>query len=67
MDWSQGQGHRSGKTGSLKTYYAGLLFSAFLLLVVSVLLWNDKMSKEVAAGLFGSLIGYWYGRDKPKG
>lgn len=42
---------------ALKTYYAGLSFSAFLLIVVSVLLWNDKLSKEVAAGRLGSLIG----------
>lgn len=51
---------------ALHAYYAGLAFGAFLLSVFSFLLWHDKLSKEVAAGLFGSLIGYWYGRDKPK-
>jgi hypothetical protein len=68
-EWTglKGRAIEADKQIALRTYYAGLSFSAFLLLVVSVLLWNDKLSKEVAAGLFGSLIGYWYGRDKPKG
>lgn len=52
---------------SLVTYYVGLLFSAFVLAVLSALVWNDKIGKELAAGLFGSLIGYWYGREKTKG
>jgi hypothetical protein len=52
---------------SMRMYYSGLAFSAFLLLVLSTLLWDNKITKELAAGLIGSLIGYWYGRDKPKG
>src|ERR1035438_504345 len=52
---------------SLTAYYWGLGFSAFVLLVLSALMWHDKISKELAAALFGSLIGYWYGREKPKG
>jgi hypothetical protein len=55
------------KAISLGTYFGGLGFSAFLLVILSTLLWHDKITKELAAGLLGSLIGYWYGRDKPKG
>ena len=43
------------------------LFAGFVLLVLATLAWNGKFSKEVAAGLIGSLIGYWYGRERPKG
>ncbi|HEY6351942.1 MAG TPA: hypothetical protein VI636_21310 [Candidatus Angelobacter sp.] len=52
------------KQVSLRTYYLGLGFSAFVFLVLSTLLWFDKINKELAAGLIGSLIGYWYNRDK---
>lgn len=52
---------------TLGTYFGGLGFSAFLLVMLSALLWHDKITKELAAGLLGSLIGYWYGRDRPKG
>ena len=55
------------KTITLGTYFGGLGFSAFLLVILSALLWHDKITKELAAGLLGSLIGYWYGRDRPKG
>jgi len=56
----------SQKVISLGTCFAGLGFSAFLLVVLSSLLWHDKITKELAAGLLGSLLGYWYGRDKPR-
>ncbi|MEQ1883912.1 MAG: hypothetical protein ABL967_02555 [Bryobacteraceae bacterium] len=49
-----------------KLYLLGIVFSVVLLLVVSTLAWNDKISKEITAGLLGSLIGYWYGRERPK-
>lgn len=55
------------KTISLGTYFGGLGFSSFLLVILSALLWHDKITKELAAGLLGSLIGYWYGRDRLKG
>jgi hypothetical protein len=55
------------KAVSLWMYFSGLGFSAFLLLDLTFLLWRDKITKELAAGLLGSLIGYWYGRDKSKG
>lgn len=55
------------KEVSVKLHYLGLAFSAFVLLMLSILLWHDKITKELAAGLLGSLIGYWYGRDKPRG
>jgi len=56
------------KKVSLQTYYWGLAFSAFVLLFLGGLLWYDKISKELAAGLIGSLIGYWFGRhEKEKG
>jgi len=58
---------QSQKTVSLWSYFGGLGFSAFLLVILTALLWHDKITKELAAGLLGSLIGYWYGRDKPKG
>jgi hypothetical protein len=50
----------------LRTYFGGLGFSAFLLVILIALLWHDKITKELAAGLLSSLIGYWYGRDRPK-
>jgi hypothetical protein len=49
---------------SLRTYYFGLAFSAFVLLFLGALLWYDKLSKELVAGLIGSLIGFWYGRHE---
>ena len=52
---------------SLRIYYWGLGFSALVLLVLSVLLWHDKITKELAAGLFGALIGYWYGYGRDRG
>ena len=52
------------KKVSLRTYYWGLAFSAFVLLFLGALLWHDKISKELAAGLIGSLIGYWFGRHE---
>lgn len=55
------------KAITLGTYLGGLGFSAFVLVILTALLWHDKITKELAAGLFGSLIGYWYGRDRPKG
>jgi hypothetical protein len=55
------------KAISLGIYFGGLGFSAFLLIILSALLWHDKITKELAAGLLGSLIGYWYGRDRPTG
>lgn len=55
------------KAISLGTYFGGLGFSSFLLIILTALLWHDKITKELAAGLLGSLIGYWYGRDRPKG
>ena len=58
---------QSQKAISLGSYFGGLGFSAFVLVILSALLWHDKITKELAAGLLGSLIGYWYGRDRPKG
>lgn len=52
---------------SLNANRWGILFSCFLLTVLSILVWNGKITKELAAGLIGSLIGYWYGRDRGKG
>jgi len=68
-DWSglKTKELQNQKAISLGTYFGGLGFSAFLLLTLTALLWHDKITKNVAAGLLGSLSGYWYGRDKPKG
>jgi hypothetical protein len=44
----------------------GLLFSALVFILLCGLLWLDKITKELAAGLIGSLIGYWYGHQKDK-
>jgi len=49
-----------------KSNCIGLGFSAFLLILLCALLWRDKITKELAAGLIGSLIGYWYGHQKDK-
>ena len=67
-DWSglRTKELQNQKAISLGTYFGGLGFSAFLLVILSVLLWQDKITKELAAGLLGSLIGYWYGRDRPR-
>jgi cysteinyl-tRNA synthetase len=69
-EWSglKGKQLEAQKKVALRTYYSGLAFSAFVLLFLGALLWYDKISKELAAGLIGSLIGYWYGRhEKEKG
>lgn len=68
-EWSglKGKELQHQKALTLGTYLGGLGFSAFLLVILSTLLWHDKITKELAAGLLGSLIGYWYGRDRPKG
>ncbi len=63
----KGKGIEAEKRVALHMYYSGLLFSVILLGVITLMIWHEKLSKEVAAGLLGSLIGYWYGRDKPKG
>jgi hypothetical protein len=42
------------------------LFAGFVLLVLAALAWYGIFSKEVAAGLIGSLVGYWYGRERTK-
>jgi hypothetical protein len=55
---------RNQRAIALGTYFGGLAFSAFVLIMLSALLWHDKITRELAAGLLGSLIGYWYGRDK---
>ncbi len=49
---------------SARVFYFGLGFSAFVLVALSALAWHDKITKDVFAGLVGSLIGYWYGREK---
>lgn len=51
---------------ALHSYYGGMAFGAVVLSAVIALIWHDKIGKDVGAGLLGSLIGYWYGRDKPK-
>ena len=49
-----------------KATLMGLGFSALVFILLCVLLWHDKITKELAAGLIGSLIGYWYGHQKDK-
>lgn len=52
------------KTLNLHSMYLGIGFSAFVLIVVSVLAYHKLISETVTASLLGSLVGYWYGRDK---
>jgi hypothetical protein len=47
------------KTNVLGTSFGLLIFGA-----VCALRWHDKITQELAAGLIGSLIGYWYGRER---
>jgi hypothetical protein len=51
---------------SWTVYAFTLIFGAFLFGVLAALLWHGKITPELAAGLMGSLIGYWYGREKSK-
>jgi hypothetical protein len=44
----------------------GLGFSAFVLIMLSALVWKGKITQDLAAALIGSLIGYWYGHDRGK-
>lgn len=48
-------------------YWMSLVFSLAIFGGLSVLTWNDKITKETAGVLFGSLIGYWFGRQQKKG
>jgi hypothetical protein len=49
-----------------KAHVLGLLFGALIFAAVCALRWHDKITQELAAGLIGTLIGYWYGHDKGK-
>jgi hypothetical protein len=39
-------------------------FGLVIFLLIGLLGWLKVLSGEVTAGLLGSLIGYWYGRQK---
>ncbi|HWY05316.1 MAG TPA: hypothetical protein VNY24_00545 [Candidatus Acidoferrales bacterium] len=39
-------------------------FGMVIFLTIAVLAWLKVLSGEVTAGLLGSLLGYWYGRQK---
>jgi hypothetical protein len=39
-------------------------FGLVIFLTIAVLAWLKVLSGEVTAGLLGSLLGYWYGRQK---
>jgi hypothetical protein len=47
-----------------KTYLVGIAFGALIFGAVCALRWHEKITQELAAGLIGSLIGYWYGRER---
>lgn len=49
-----------------KANYVGLGFSGIVFILLCVLLWYDRIAKELAAGLIGSLFGYWYGHQKDR-
>jgi hypothetical protein len=41
-----------------------VVFSLLIFAGLAVLAWNDKIPKEATTTLFGSLIGYWFGRSQ---
>lgn len=41
-----------------------VVFSLLIFTGLAVLAWNDKIPKEATTTLFGSLIGYWFGRSQ---
>jgi hypothetical protein len=41
-------------------------FSVAVFFGISVLAWNGKIPKDASTTLFGSLIGYWFGRHQKK-
>ena len=40
------------------------LFCAFVLLSICVLIWNDKIAKDLSGTLLASLIAYWFGSQR---
>jgi hypothetical protein len=46
--------------------YVGLGFSGLVFIILCVLLVYDKIPKELAFTLIGSLFGYWYGHQKDR-
>ncbi len=52
------------KTLNLHSMYLGIGFSGFVLIIVSILAFHKLITESVTASLLGSLVGYWYGRDK---
>lgn len=49
-----------------RALHIGVLFSAFIFAGIGYLGWLGVISKEVTAGLLGTLIGYWYGQKTTK-
>jgi hypothetical protein len=47
-----------------KAHVLGLVFGALIFGAVCALRWHDKITQELAAGLIGTLIGYWYGHER---
>jgi hypothetical protein len=57
------------KTRDRYRWHSSILSVAFSIAVflgLSVLAWNGKIPTEATATLFGSLIGYWFGRQQKK-
>jgi hypothetical protein len=47
-----------------RSFITSLLFSLLIFVGIAVLAWFDKIPKEATTALFGSLIGYWFGRSQ---
>jgi hypothetical protein len=63
-EWS---GSKAKEIEAQKAVFStSMLFNLALLIFLGVLLWFDKITKELAAGLIGSLFGYWYGNRQGK-
>lgn len=62
--WSTNQPGEMGY--KFRMLHLSYLFSGVVLLTIASLGWQGVISKEVTAGLIGTLIGYWYGRSREK-
>ena len=51
---------------NFRALHLAYLFSAFIFIGVGYLAMLGVISKEVTAGLLGTLIGYWYGQKTTK-
>lgn len=49
-----------------KFNYVGLGFSGLVFILLCALLWYDKIPKELASALIGSLFGFWYGHYRDR-